>query len=176
MRPEHRLHKEEKTLSNEEKAFQMRASGLAQWQIAEKLGMTQQGVSKTLKRATKRFAEAYLADVKHIKDEQVLQLEYVASQAMEAWHESKQIRKSTSTKAKGKQGSKKVQGEKTITEQAMYGDPRYLAEFRKAKSEIREILGVKYIETEDDDLPLGEIRINIIKPENIPDDDDDTDD
>lgn len=171
MKPENRLHKTEKTLTNEEKAFQMRAKGFSQSRIAEELEMTQQGVSKALKRATERFAKAYLEDVKHIKDEQVMQLEYVASEAMEAWHESKKIRKSTRTKDKD---SKKAQGEKT-TEQAMFGDPRYLAEFRKAKADIREILGVKYIETEDDDLPLGEIRINIIKPEHIPDDDDSDD-
>ena len=135
--------------------------------------MTQQGVSKALKRATQRFAKAYLEDMKQIKDEQVAQLEHVASEAIGAWYESKTIRKSTRTKVKGDKNSKKRSGEKTEIEEAMHGDPRYLAEYRKAKADIREILGIKYIETEDDDKPpLGEIRINIIQPESIPNDDD----
>ncbi len=151
MKPENRLHKNEKTLTNEDRAFKLRVKGWSQCKIAGKLGMTQQGVSKALKRATCRYTKAFLADIRHVKNEQVAQLEHIAHEAIEAWYKSKT-------------GS---------TNENNHGDPRYLAEFRKAKQNIRETLGFKYLDdAEDDSPPLSEIRINIIKPEYIPDDDD----
>ena len=171
----HKLHRDEDVISREDEAFNLRVRGWSQLKIAQHLGMTQQGVSKALKRGTKRFTQAYLENMKQVKEEQVTQLEHVANEAIDAWYESKKPRKSMRTKVKGAKDSKRREGEKIETEEFQYGDPRYLAEFRKAKADIREILGLKYIEPEDDEPPLGEIRINIVRPELPPDDDSDDD-
>lgn len=164
-KPQNRLHKEESTLFKEEQAFKLRVQGWSQPQIAEELQMTQQGVSKALKRITKRFAKQFLDDVKVIKHEQVAQLENVAHEAMEAWYKSKEAHKKNHTKVKGaatKEGAKSA--ETNRFEEDQYGDPRYLGEFRKAKEDIRKILGTQYIEDEGDE-PITEIKINIIQPE-----------
>ena len=165
MRTQYRPTKEETTLSNEDKAFKLRVQGWSQPRIADELGMTQQGVSKALKRATQKFAKAYLEDVKQIKNERVAQLEHVANEAIEAWYKSKEAKKSTRFKVKGiKDSDKPTVGEKTNIEENQFGDPRYLEQFRKAKSDIRDILGAKYIVDDFSDEPISGIKINIIRP------------
>lgn len=164
-RPENRLHKEETTLYKEEQAFKLRVKGWAQHRIAKHLKMTQQGVSKALKRSTARFSKAYLDDVKQTKDEQVAQLENVAHEAISAWYKSKETHKSKRTKMKGaKEGVRTA--EKVDSESDQYGDPRFLAEFRKAKEDIRKIIGADLItnDTNKDESRVNKFEIQIIDP------------
>lgn len=131
-------------LQNEARAFQLRKMGWTQDRIATEIGMSQQGVAKALKRITGRFYKDFMADVKAIKEEQVAQLEHIADESMQAWAKSK------------------VGGEA--------GDPRFLSSFMKAKEEIRKIVGADLPPNpEDDEEPIDTIRINIIHPEIIPD-------
>ncbi len=137
----------EKTLHKEARAFQLRKMGWTQDRIAAEIGMTQQGVAKTLKRVTAKFYKDFMSDVKVIKEEQVAQLDQIADESMQAWYKSK------------------VGGEP--------GDPRFLASFMKAKEEIRKIVGADLPPNpEEDEEPIDTIRIKIIHPEVIPDEDD----
>lgn len=149
---------DEKVLADEMAAFDMRVKGMPQWEIAKKLNMTQQAVSLILKRVTSRYAKEFLEDVAHTKNEHVIQLEEVASQAMEAWHKSKnthEIKKQKKTSHGG--------DDRSIEMKDQYGDPRFLHEFRKAKEDIRKILGVDLVEQElfESDL-VGRIQIEVI--------------
>ncbi len=82
-----------------------------------------------------------------IKEEQVAQLDQIADESMQAWYKSK------------------IGGEA--------GDPRFLASFMKAKEEIRKIVGADLPPNpEDDEESIDTIRIKIIHPEVIPDEDD----
>ena len=95
-------------------AWELRVKGWSQVKIAEALQLSQAAISKILAKATKKYSEAYLQEVKTIKDEQVAQLEYVASQSMAAW-----------------------EGSRADTD----GDPRFLHAFMQAKEHIRKIVG-----------------------------------
>lgn len=95
-------------------AWELRVKGWSQMRIADSLQISQAAVSKMLAKATIKYSAAFLEEVKNIKDEQVAQLEYAASQAMAAWEGSR--------------------GESD-------GDPRYLHAFMQAKSDIRKIVG-----------------------------------
>lgn len=159
---------DETTIQKEEKAFKLRAKGWSQDRIASHLKMTQQGVSKALKRITKRFCKHFLEDVAYIKNEQIAQLEHVAHEAINAWYKSKEVHKTKRTKVKGARESGERSAEKIDSEEEQYGDPRFLAEFRKAKEDIRKIIGTDLVEELYDD-PITEIKINIIQPE-IPED------
>lgn len=134
----------EKILEKEARAFQLRKMGWTQDRIAAEVGMTQQGVAKALKRITARFYKEFMADVKAIKEEQVVQLDQVADESMQAWYKSKSSDEP--------------------------GDPRFLANFMKAKEGIRKIVGADIPpDPEDNEDPIDSIRIKIIHPEVIPD-------
>lgn len=163
--------KEEKILRDEERAFELRVKGHSQIEIAKELGLTQQGVSLILKRVTKKYAKIFLDNVAHIKNEQVSQLENVASEAMSAWYKSKERFNSNKKKY---HASKIVNGKGALSEQLtedkdQYGDPRYLHEFRKAKEDIRKVLGVDLVEKElmESDM-ISRIHIEVVGCE-IPD-------
>jgi len=95
-------------------AWEMRVKGWSQIRIANALKISQAAVSKMLAKATIKYAEAYLQNIKRIKDGQVAQLEYVADQAMAAWD-----------------------GSRAESD----GDSRFLHAFMQAKSDIRKIVG-----------------------------------
>ena len=95
-------------------AWELRVKGWSQMRIADSLQLSQAAVSKMLAKATAKYSSEFLQQVKNIKDEQVAQLEYVASQAMAAWEGSR--------------------GESD-------GEPRFLHAFMQAKSDIRKIVG-----------------------------------
>lgn len=136
-------------IQKEEKAFRLREKGWSQLKIAEQLNMTQQGVSKALKRITKRFSQRFLQNVSHAKYEQVAQLEHIAHEAMIAWYNSK-------NSIKPKRGRACHQ----------FGDPRFLMVFRKAKEDIRNILGTDaFTEESECSNTITAIKINIIGPD-----------
>lgn len=120
-----KMNKDEQVLENERLAYDLRVKGMSQMQIAERLGLTQQAISIILKRATKKYALHFLSDLAVSKHEQVVQLERVASEAMHAWYQSMENYEKTPN-----------------------GDPRYLHEFRKAKEDIRKLLGMDLVEKE----------------------------
>jgi predicted transcriptional regulator len=156
--------KTEKILHDETRAFELRIKGHSQMEIAKVLGLTQQGVCSILKRVTRKYAQAFLSDVAHIKNEQVSQLENVASEAMAAWYRSKENFNSNKNKinTRGKDGKPALQ-ERLVEERDQYGDPRYLHEFRKAKEDIRKVLGVDLVEKEllESDM-VGRIQIEVV--------------
>lgn len=104
----------ELSLDRSKVAWGLRIKGWSQEKIADALGVSQSAISKMLSKSTKKFAEAYLLDIKNVKDEQVAQLEYVAHQAIAAW-----------------------EGSRGISD----GDPRFLQAFMQAKEHIRKIVG-----------------------------------
>lgn len=164
MKTQNKPQNDETTLKKEERAFKLRIKGWSQERIAKNLNMTQQGVSKALKRITKRFSKQFLGDVTHIKNEQIAQLENSAHEAMTAWYKSKEKHKIKKTKVKGsKEGAQAA--EKLDEERDQYGDPRYLSEFRKAKEDIRKIYGEGFFESVESEEPITEIKINIIGPD-----------
>lgn len=139
----HKPKSDEEVLVHEDEAWQLRTRGWTQLRIAEHLGLSQQGVSVILRRASEKFRERFLQDMKVVKDEQVSQLSLVADEALQGWFKSKETKKRNVTKLK--QGKGKNQNpyvdSKSISEFEGSGDTKYLTEFRKALEDIRKILG-----------------------------------
>src|SRR5436309_1140825 len=96
----------ERSLNREKVAWELRVKGWSQDKIADALQVSQAAVSKMLAKSTKKYSDAYLLEIKHVKDVQVAQLEYVAHQAIVSWESSR------------------CQGD---------GDPRYLQAYMQAK-------------------------------------------
>lgn len=148
----------DKIIVREEEVFRLRRHGWSQCRIAEELDIAQSTVARAMKRATKRFAQCFLKDIKQVKDEHVVQLEHVADEAMGAWEKSKQNRMKKTTRRKGTGGD----GDVSIEGQNQFGDPRFLAEFRKAKEDIRKVLGIEHIQEVEGGPAIGKIRVEIM--------------
>lgn len=131
----------ETTAELRRRAWELRIRGATIRQIAKSLGKSSTRIHEllgkereaVLRQAT-RHAERYLAD-------QVGQLEQAASEAFEAWERSKrdaetitETRESEGAAAAGKTRS-------VIKVEGRAGDPRFLAEWRAAMADLREVLG-----------------------------------
>lgn len=120
--------KDEQVIDKEDRAFKLRVQGWSQQHIATELGMSQQGVSVVLKRASERFAKNFLDKMKHVKDEQCAQLEQMCDNAIMAWEKSK-----------------KSKLYKDV------GDPKHIELWRRLKEDIRKVLGIHLIDNGGDD-------------------------
>ncbi|MDR3477646.1 MAG: hypothetical protein P4M14_06415 [Gammaproteobacteria bacterium] len=103
-------------LERERRAWRLRQQCFTQERIAEELNITQSAVSQILKRLCTRYAEENIYEIGQAKIEQIVQLEHIASEAMQAWEASKLI------------GG---------------GNSRYLNVVMKAKDDIRKVLGIE---------------------------------
>lgn len=119
--------------------WDLRTKGLAQWQIADKVGISQGQVSRILKLATEEFAKEYLQDIKSYKEQQIVQYEALCSDLYDSWSKSKE----------GFIDNK-------------YGDPRYIETWRKLQEDIRKMLGMDYIEDLEEQAPIGKIEIEVV--------------
>lgn len=160
--------KDEK-VAREKEVWELRiVRGWPQSEIAEKLGITQAGVSKILTRLTKQYAKENLEDVKRVKEEQLAQYEIMARELAEAWHKSKQP--TTVKTKKQKEGFFKGKGkqlEASHKEENKHGDPRYLEAWRKLKEDVRKMTGVDMIDEIEADIPIGKIEIEVIDPDKV---------
>jgi len=134
---------DQEVLADEDKAWHLRTRGWTQQRIGDELGVCQQTVSVMLKRASAKFHERFMQDMKVVKDEQVAQLSLVADEALQGWFKSKETKKRNVTKLKPGRGKNKDPyiDSKSVSEFEACGDTKYLTEFRKALEDIRKILG-----------------------------------
>lgn len=132
----------ELSLNRSKLAWDLRVKGWSQEKIANELGVSQSAISKMLLKSTKKFSEAYLLDIKNVKNEQIAQLEYVAYQAIVAWDSSRD---------------------------AAEFDPRFLQIFMQAKEHIRKIIGADApvkLETKGTADIVGASTITVYIPDN----------
>lgn len=124
----------------EQDIWALRQKLWTQDRIAAHLGITQGAVSHAIRRITVRMLKGLDAQVKQTVIEQVVQLSYVADEAMQAWQRSKETAKSVSQKKAI--GGRADSLEETVTRvQDQDGDPRYLSTALSAMADIRKILG-----------------------------------
>jgi hypothetical protein len=135
----------------EQVAFDLAATrGLTETEIAEELAkqglgqVTQQAVSKMLRRVEERMFKEMTGRVKVMKVRQTASLQKVFREALAAWEQSKRPQKSLTTQhgpagANGEPGP--VKGTQT-TIRDQDGDPRYLQLACQALADIRKIWGV----------------------------------
>lgn len=113
--------------------------------IADELGLERSTVTKMLQRITRRSLNALGDDIREKKVAQLEQLEYIADEAIQGWHRSKEAQKNVSRRTSEKSGRLVGGGkrEETLIQTSdMDGDPRYLETAMRALAEIRKIAGI----------------------------------
>jgi hypothetical protein len=135
----------------EQVAFDLSATkGLSEAQIAEELvrqelgAVTQQAVSKMLRRVEERMLKEMTGRIKAMKVRQTAALQKIYRDAVAAWEESKKPQKSLTTK-QGPAGENGEPGKVKESQSVLRdqdGDPRYLDQARQALADIRRIWGV----------------------------------
>jgi hypothetical protein len=155
----------------EQVAFDLAATkGLTETQIAEELAkqglgaVTQQAVSKMLRRVEERMLKEMTGRVKAMKARQTLALQKIQRDAMAAWEESKKPQKSLTTKH-GAAGANGEPGKVTESQSVLRdqdGDPRYLDQARQALADIRKIWGVDEPAQTKNDL-TGRLALEIVE-------------
>lgn len=178
----------EVTAENERRAWELRQKCWTEQRIADEIGVSQSAVAQMLKRANKKLFKEFIARAEEIKAEQTAQIEYIAAEALRAWEASEgeiEIRRKSVKREGviGKDGQPKYLvvndevvrdedgqpvTETMVTEHAEStetrhhnGDPRYLAEARSAKADIRDIWGLNAPKEASVALTLPKAYVNV---------------
>lgn len=109
---------------------------MRQWQIAEKLGITQGTVCKDLKALHQELKESRLTDIAEARELVLDKLAWVELEAREAWEESKK----DAVIHREKDGKDGIETE--VTRKGQTGDPRYLERVLSAIAKYCELLGL----------------------------------
>ena len=155
----------------EQVAFDLAATkGLTETQIAEELAkqglgeVTQQAVSKMLRRVEERMLKETSGKVKRKKVRHEAALMKIYRDAMAAWEESKKPQKSLTTK-QGPAGENGEPGKVKESQSVLRdqdGDPRYLDQARQALADIRRIWGVDEPSQTKNDI-TGRLGLEIVE-------------
>lgn len=127
----------EKTMSDENVAWQMRSKGETQQKIAEVLGINQATVSKMLSRARKVYHVNFVKNVKQVQCENIALYNGIISEAMTQWKKSI---------------------DEPDYENAPHGNPEFLKTALKASERLAKALGT--------DAPAQTVNKNVNKNEN----------
>lgn len=111
----------EEVVAREEKVWELRIKGKTQINIAKEVGITQSAVSDILDRLHKRYRSALDQDVARVQEEQILILQHIADEALDAWEKDLQETRS------GRQ----------------FRNPAYVSSAMAALADIRKITGIK---------------------------------
>jgi DNA-binding CsgD family transcriptional regulator len=125
----------------EARVLELSVRGWSQAQIADDLGVTQAAVSKILARLDRRQLREQAETVGRQKAQQSRQLDHLYAQAIGAWDASRTdstVRRQRQTHAAGGAGTTVAE----IVTEPQHGDPRYLAEARKALADRRKLWGL----------------------------------
>lgn len=78
----------ETTQAREMQAWEMRARGMTQSEVAAELGVTQSAISKMLERARKIYNKLYYKRIKQVQAECIALCDRITSEGMNAWYKS----------------------------------------------------------------------------------------
>jgi predicted transcriptional regulator len=133
--------------------LRLSAQGMSQGEIGQKLGVTQQQISKYYREAWDEIRVQRIEDYEHIKTVQLAKLGLIQQQAWEQWHRSKRPKKK---KVETEQQGGKGGGFSRDTEETLgrLGDPRYLAVIQRAVEKECELLGLN-------DQKVTNVQVNV---------------
>jgi len=108
-----------------ERVAKLYLTGLAQFRIAEIVGVTQAQVSYDLKKLAEKWQESALIDINEVKKIELARINNLEREYWESWNKSKQDHKQTVRKAKGNNKTTTYK-EQTIKEVYAIGNHRFL--------------------------------------------------
>jgi predicted transcriptional regulator len=124
------------------RVLELTVQGWTQHAIAADLGISQAAVSKILKRADARLLRELSTTVERYKVRHSLRLERLFAEALASWERSKADRsRRRQRKTQGESGAAGSTVAEIVVEN-QHGDPRYLAEARKALADYRKVWGL----------------------------------
>lgn len=129
----------------EAQVWALRRQGYTHERIAAELGLERSTVSKMLTRLTKRANTHLEEEIVEVKLAQIGQLQYIADEALQAWHKSKEAQKSVAKRTLNRPnrfGRGQPEEEMTIQTEDQDGNPRYLEAARGAMGDLRKLLGL----------------------------------
>lgn len=129
------------------KAWEYRIQLWSLGRIATELGVETITVSKWLEKTRDEVADGLQEEARRVTAEQIQQLGYIADEAMQAWHRSKEASKRVA-RSQTQEGSANPSnvGQVTTTSQVAVdqdGDPRYLDVAMRALGDIRKLVGAE---------------------------------
>jgi len=137
----------------EMEAWRLRAQGMTTTEIAERLGVRQNSVSKMLKRVLERSLREMPDKVAEVLFQQKEALEYLLFEAITEWNKSRQplrrVKRYERQELVGDGDKQKVVTlvtEEKETEDRL-GDVRYLEQAREILEDIRELFGLRVGDT-----------------------------
>lgn len=153
----------EVVLQRERDAWKFRQLGWSQRRIAEELGISQPAVCQALARISAKYTKSTMKNVAAVKGEQIVMLEEIRDDAMQAWRRSQldyqemTVRRQRVTDENAENidadtledwplpeddDSNKRLEITTIVTRGQVGDPRFLKIAMEASAEIRKITGI----------------------------------
>lgn len=129
----------------EAQAWTLRQKFYTHQRIADEMGLERSTVTKILQRVTKRTLTKLGDDILEKTAAQVEQLEYVADEAMQAWHRSKEAQKNVAKRTVSRPGRFRAadKSEDILVQTSDNdGDPRYLDAAMRALGEVRKLTGM----------------------------------
>jgi hypothetical protein len=122
-------------------AWSLRRQGYSQHTIAERLNMSQSGVSRLLARSRAREARKFAKESAAYKADQQATLEFLLEEVIGEWRNSKQPRKRAAVK---KPGDSSDPGDQVTTTEIVeqIGDTAYIAEARGILKDMRSLAGL----------------------------------
>jgi predicted transcriptional regulator len=168
--------KKEAKIEKERRAWDLRVKGRTHQSIADELEVERSTVSKMLSRLSHKAKKELLDDVVAEKVSQITRLHYMIEELLKAWDRSKEANKIVTKKQAqgipgegGKQDNKMIvidASEISIKMSDTDGDPRYLDLAMKAMAEIRKVMGMDTIISDEDTA----ITFIVTKREVLPED------
>jgi predicted transcriptional regulator len=158
------LVKREVARVREQIAWGARQAGFTQWQIAKELGISQPAVFKMLRRIEKRVLARMEEDVRAVKLKQQQQIDYVISQALHAWRESREKNEQHEVTVVGNDLGKS--GTRHTTHRSL-GNPKYLKVALDALAAERELWGLNRSRPADEPPPDPTIQATATSFESV---------
>jgi len=130
--------------AREQRVVALAIQGWTQHAIAADVRVSQAAVSKILARVDERLLQELSARVERQKVRQTQRLEYLYTEALHAWEQSKgdtTRRRQRQSEPAGGVGRGQTVAEIEVSTQ--HGDPRFLDEGRKALADLRKLWGIE---------------------------------
>lgn len=148
----------------EAQAWNLRQKLYTHQRIADELGVERSTVTKTLLRLSARANKQLVDLVTEQKLAQLEQLSYMADEAMQAWHRSKEAQRSVGKRtvtqpASGLRKAGAPHEEMTVQTEDQDGNARYLDAARAALGDIRKLLSLETQRTEISGPEGGPVRV-----------------
>ncbi len=142
----------------EAQAWALRQKFYTHQRIADELGLERSTVTKMLQRISARTLKKLSDEVLERTAAQIDQLDYLADEAVQAWHRSKEATRNVAKRTRSASGGfgRRGQTEDTLIQTSdMDGDPRYLDVALKALADGRKLLGINAPERTELSGPRG---------------------